>query len=74
VADEDSEWEDEDMSEHEVDGDDENSAPYGGPLMVDFAMVEVDDDEAGYDNNNRINLRFNYGLVPSDQSKIDALV
>lgn len=61
MADEDSEWED--------DSEDEDMSEH------------EDDDEAGFvgswsrsDNNERITLRFNYGLVWSDQSKIDALV
>ena len=37
-------------------------------VVSDSEWIESDEDEIGFDNNDRIDLRFNYGLIPWDQS------
>ena len=36
-------------------------------VVSDSEWIESDEDEIGFDNNDRIDLRFNYGLIPWDR-------
>ena len=45
----------------------EQTQPTANRVVSDSEWIESDEDEIGFDNNDRIDLRFNYGLIPWDR-------
>lgn len=42
--------------------------PTANRVVSDSEWIESDEDQASFDNNDRIDLRLNYGLIPWEQS------
>ena len=45
----------------------DQTQPTANRVVSDSEWIESDEDQIGFDNNDRIDLRFNYGLIPWDR-------